>query len=462
MASIESGAADVVSADAGTSGGGPAPADRRRTHRPRLNERRAVALAFLAPAAVMLLVLICYPILRTFWLSLHNADGNRFVGLGNYEQMFTGADTRRAIVNNVVWVVVAPTTVTVVGLIFAVLTGRLRRATALRTILVMPMAISFLAAGVTFRLVYDSDPHRGALNAAIVTVHDLFWPPSRYHGAIPNSAIPHSANLVAVDGGVQTTVPVDSQYAVMFPLVGLAPDRIPSDAEHAVKPTGVNDLRGVVWLDLVPGGGGTPGVIDPKERGLPGMSVEAVRGGKVVATATTDSAGRFVMPGVTGTGYVVRLASSNFTEPFQGFAWLGPDLITPAVIGAYIWIWGGFAMVLISAGIAALPRDALEAARVDGASEWQVFRLVTVPLVRPVLVVVLVTLVLNVMKIFDLLYVLPPDSSQADAGVVALEMYQVSFGGGLDYGLGSALAVLLFIVVLPAMLFRIRRHRGAR
>jgi alpha-glucoside transport system permease protein len=462
MASIDRDAADgaapvVIRDEPGVSGGGSAPAAGRRARRRRLDEGRAVALAFLAPAAVMLVVLVCYPILKTFWLSLHSADGSRFVGLGNYGQMFTGADTRRAIVNNVVWVVVAPTTVTVVGLIFAVLTGHLRRATALRTILVMPMAISFLAAGVTFRLVYDSDPNRGALNAAIVAVHDLFLPPSRYHGAIPRG----STNLVAIDGGFQTTVPVDSRVAVMLPLVGLTPDRIPSGAEHAAVPAGVTGLHGVVWLDFVPGDGGTPGVIDPTEMGLPGMSVQAVRGGKVVATATTDSTGGFVMPGLTG-GYVVRLAPSNFTEPFRGFAWLGPDLITPAVIGAYIWIWGGFAMVLISAGIAALPRDALEAARVDGASEWQVFRLVTVPLVRPVLMVVLVTLVLNVLKIFDLLYVLPPDSSQADASVVALEMYQVSFGGGLDYGLGSALAVLLFIVVLPAMLFRIRRLRRER
>jgi alpha-glucoside transport system permease protein len=116
-------------------------------------------------------------------------------------------------------------------------------------------------------------------------------------------------------------------------------------------------------------------------------------------------------------------------------------------------------MVLLSAGLAALPRDALEAARVDGATEWQVLWRVTLPLLRPVLIVVLVTLTINVLKIFDLVYVLPPESSQDDANVMALEMYRVSFGGGLDYGLGSALAVLLFVLVLPAMLFNIRRLR---
>jgi alpha-glucoside transport system permease protein len=184
-----------------------------------------------------------------------------------------------------------------------------------------------------------------------------------------------------------------------------------------------------------------------------------MRDGKVIATATTDSVGSFAFPGLVGDGYTVRLAGSNFTEPFRGLTWLGPDLVTPAIIGAYIWIWAGFAMLLISAGLAALPRETLEAARVDGATEWQVFRRVTVPLVRPVLVVVLVTLTINVLKIFDLIYVLPPESSQNEANVIALEMYRVSFGGGLDYGLGSALAVLLFLLVLPATLFNIRRLR---
>jgi ABC-type sugar transport system permease subunit len=119
-------------------------------------------------------------------------------------------------------------------------------------------------------------------------------------------------------------------------------------------------------------------------------------------------------------------------------------------------------MVLIAAGLAALPRESLEAARIDGATEWQVFRRVTVPLVRPVLAVVLVTLTINVLKIFDLVYVLPPESSQDDANVIALEMYRVSFGGGLDYGRGSALGVLLFVLVLPAMLYNIRRLRRNR
>lgn len=140
-------------------------------------------------------------------------------------------------------------------------------------------------------------------------------------------------------------------------------------------------------------------------------------------------------------------------------AWLGPTLVTPAVIGAYVWMWAGFAMVLIGAGLAAVPRELLEAARVDGANEWQVFRRITVPLLAPVLAVVLVTLVINVMKIFDLVFVIAPGSVQDDANVLALQLYRTSFGTDADQGVGSAIAVVLLVLVVPVMLINIRRMR---
>lgn len=417
-------------------------------------ERLLVAMLFLAPAAIVVGVLVGYPMVVTLWLSLHDANGS-FVGAANYARMFSIDETRHAITNNIIWVVVAPTLVTALGLLLAVLTERIRWSTALRTILFMPMAISFLAVGVSFRLVYDENPQRGALNAALVAVHDAFKPPSKYYGAAPRDG----TGLVASDGGYETAAPVPVGEPVAMPLVGLPRNRVPSDAQWAGPLAAGTELRGVVWLDFTRGGDGAAGSIDAGEVGLPGVRVEAVRDGQVVATAVTDGQGRFSFPDLTEGDYTVRLAATNFTEPFRGLTWLGPELVTPAVIGVYIWVWAGFAMLLISAGLAGLPRDVIEAARVDGASDWQVLRRVTVPLMRPILIVVLVTLSINVLKIFDLLYVLPPDSSQDEANVLAVEMYRVSFGGGLDYGLGSALAVLLFLLILPAMLFTIRYRR---
>ncbi len=125
-------------------------------------------------------------------------------------------------------------------------------------------------------------------------------------------------------------------------------------------------------------------------------------------------------------------------------------------------MWAGFAMVLIAAGLASVPRELMEAARVDGANEWQVFRRVTVPLLAPVLAVVMVTLMINVLKIFDLVYIIAPGNSLDDANVLALQLYQSSFGTDVNQGIGSAIAVFLLLLVLPVMLINIRRMRRER
>ncbi|GIH20783.1 ABC transporter permease [Rugosimonospora africana] len=419
-------------------------------------ERRTVAAVFLAPALMILALLVAWPIARTVWLSLHDSAGQHWVGLRNYITIFSAADTRRALLNNAVWVAVAPTLVTVFGLIFAVLSQRVRLATVFRTILVMPMAVSLVSTGIAWRLVYDESPDRGVLNAAISVVHDVFRPASPYPGARPRDATVLSA---AGHGGYASTHTFAVGTQVMLPLVGVARDTVPGGAVQAAAPGTTNGaLSGVVWLDFTPGGGRV-GAIDRGEQGLPGIRVQAVRDGRVVASATTDHAGRFTFTGLHGSGFTLALPASDFAAPFGGVSWLGPSLITPAIIVAYLWIWAGFAMLIISAGLGALPRETLEAARVDGASEWQVLRRVTIPLVRPVLIVVMVTLIINVLKIFDLVYVIAPDSSQDAATVVAVQMYKVSFGGSLDKGLGSALGVLLFVLVIPAIAFNVRRLR---
>ena len=129
------------------------------------------------------------------------------------------------------------------------------------------------------------------------------------------------------------------------------------------------------------------------------------------------------------------------------------------MIITYIWIWAGFSMVVIAAGLAAIPRDVLEAARTDGASEWQVFRRVTVPLLAPVLTVVFITMLINVLKVFDIVLSVAPGSVQDDATVIALEMWRESFTAASNYGFGSAIAVFLFLLVIPILLLNIRRFK---
>ncbi|MBN0044040.1 ABC transporter permease subunit [Streptomyces actuosus] len=440
----------------------PAAAGPLRVRRARRRGRIA-ALLFVFPALLLLGALVVYPVLFSVGRSFFDASGTRFVGGENYAEMFRDPATLKAIRNTTIWVVVAPALLTGLGLILAVLVEKVRWATAFKLLLFMPMAVSFLAAGIIFRLAYDQDPDKGVLNAAVVSVHDAFTGTSTY----PTARARDGQGLTeGADGSYRTTAAVRPGQVVTLGLVGVLPGDLPRDAEPAraaaARAAASDEVRGVVYLDFTPGGGGKPGTVDAGESGLPEMRVEAVRDGRAVASATTAADGSFRFTGLGDGSYTVRLPASNFAQPYQGVSWLGPTLVTPAIIGAYLWIWTGFAMVLIGAGLAALPRDALEAARMDGANEWQIFRRITVPLLAPVLTVVFVTLVINVMKVFDLVYIIAPGPVQQDATVLATQMWLVSFGGGNNQGLGSALGVLLLLLVIPAMVFNVRRFRRSQ
>ncbi|MEV7427836.1 sugar ABC transporter permease [Streptomyces sp. NPDC091212] len=437
-------------------GGAAAAPPAPRTRKSVTGTRKIVAVGFLLPALVLLGALVVYPIGFSVYRSFFDKSGSNFAGLDNYVELFTDDTILTAVKNNAIWVVVAPTVATALGLIFAVLTERVRWGTAFKLIVFMPMAISMLAAGIIFRLVYEQDPGRGIANAVVVGVHDTFSDSAGYPKAHPLPVHP----LKAGGGGTFVTKePVRAGTEVLLPLVGVPPAKMPSDARPAQPAkTGDGTVTGTAWLDFTPGGGGKPNVIDPEELGLKGLTVEAVKDGKVVATTTAGADGTFSLPAAAD-GAQLRLPESNFKEPYNGVEWLGPSLVTPAIIGSYLWMWAGFAMVLIAAGLASVPRELMEAARVDGATEWQVFRRITVPLLAPVLAVVMVTLMINVLKIFDLVLIIPPGSSQADANVLALQLYRSSFGTDADLGVGSAIAVLLLLLVLPVMLFNIRRMR---
>jgi alpha-glucoside transport system permease protein len=415
-----------------------------------------IALVFLLPALVLLGALVVYPIFFSVVRSLFDQAGSTYVGIRNYKTMFASEATQTAIKNTLIWVVFAPSIVTALGLIFAVLSERISWSTAFKVVIFMPMAVSFLSAGVTWRLIYEEDPHLGLANAAVQGVTNVFRSPGQYPDARPSE----EQLLKPESGGFITTQTFSPGATAELGLIAIPPDLLPADAQVAAAPAPApGAVAGTVWVDFTTGGGGEPGVVDPTEKGLPDVQVQAVQGDAVVGSASTGPNGQFVMPDLGEGAYQLRLPESNFRAPFNGFAWLGPTLVTPSIIVAYVWIWAGFAMVVIAAGLAAIPRDVIEASRVEGANEWQVFRRVTVPLLAPVLGVVLVTLIINVLKIFDLVLVIAPGSAQRTANVIALQMWKTAFGVR-DFGVGSALAVFLFLLVIPAMAFNIRRFRA--
>jgi alpha-glucoside transport system permease protein len=338
-----------------------------------------------------------------------------------------------------------------------VLTERVRWTVAFKTVVFLPMAISAFATGVTWRIMDQQDPSLGAINALGKTIHGVFSPAGVLSSASPSTP---SLQQSTSGGAMVLKTPLHPGGVALLGLTAIPPDQVPSGAKQAVTPSPKpGDIVGTVWRDFKPGGG-KPGVVEKGELGLPGVSIELhSSSGKVVQTAKTAADGSFAFSNVPAGTYQAGVGASTFAKPFGGYSWLGDRLITPSLLIAYIWIWAGFAMVVIAAGLSSMPRDVLEAARTDGANEWQVFRRVTVPLLAPVLTVVFITMIINVLKVFDIVFALAPESEYRNANVLAFAMWQTAFSGGGNFGVGSAIAVFIFLLVLPVLLLNVRRFR---
>jgi alpha-glucoside transport system permease protein len=415
----------------------------------------AVAAAFIAPAFVLLGVWIVYPAVYTIIRSFYGQSGSDFVGIDNYKALFTTSAITTAIKNNAIWVAVLPATITAIGLVFAVLLEKVSWSLAFKTAVFMPMAISLFAAGVIWRIMDRQEPGIGAVNAVIASVHDAFVPAGPLSDALPSG----NDETGTPATGIVLKKPLKPGSVALLGLTGIPPGQVPSGARQAVQPKPADhSITGVVWRDFKPGGG-VPGKVETGEVGLPNVTV-VLRdsAGKKVGSAKTATDGSFAFKDLQQGSYTAGVGADTFRKPFGGVSWLGSKLITPSIMIAYVWVWAGFAMVVIAAGLAAIPRDTLEAARTDGASEWQVFRRVTVPLLAPVLSVVFITMIIYVLKVFDIVLSVAPESSQADANVIALAMWRIAFPQD-DFGLGSAIAVFLFILVIPVLLLNIRRFR---
>jgi alpha-glucoside transport system permease protein len=161
-------------------------------------------------------------------------------------------------------------------------------------------------------------------------------------------------------------------------------------------------------------------------------------------------------PGVRQIGLLNQLLVLMGLEPQQFL--LNAPSNTFYLIVVMIWIQAGFAMTVLSAAIKAIPDDIIEAARLDGVSGLQMFRYVTVPSIRPALVVVLTTVAIVTLKVFDVVRTMT--GGQFATSVVANEFYVQAFRQ-FNFGLGAALAVLLFILVIPIVAYNVRQLRLA-
>jgi alpha-glucoside transport system permease protein len=156
---------------------------------------------------------------------------------------------------------------------------------------------------------------------------------------------------------------------------------------------------------------------------------------------------------------VSQIGLLNAVLAFFGGQPVGWLIVRPwnnlCIIIVGVWMWTGFCMVVFSAAYKNIPRELMESARIDGASEWQIFWSVTLPLMRPTIAVVTTTVIVFVLKIFDLVYVMT--NGNFDTEVIANRMYKMFQYP--DFGKASTLAVILLMLITPMMVINIRRFR---
>lgn len=274
---------------------------------------------WLLPAFFLLGFYLVYPSINTIYLSFLDARSEVSVGLQNYIYAFTNNEMLTAFRNNLMWLVFFTAGTVLFGLMIALMADRVAYESAVKGLIFLPMAISYVAAGVIWKLMYEFEP----------------------------AGRPQTGTLNAI-------------------LTALIPDFEPQ-----------------AWL---------------------------------VNTTTNN----------------------------------------PALIAIGIWMWTGFAMVILSAGLKSIPEELIEAARVDGANEFQILRNITIPLLRPTIAVVTTTMVINVLKIFDIVYVLT--SGNFGTEVIANRMFEEMFIIR-NFGRSSAIAVILFAATVPVMIYNVRRFR---
>lgn len=136
-------------------------------------------------------------------------------------------------------------------------------------------------------------------------------------------------------------------------------------------------------------------------------------------------------------------------------AWLSQaEINTYMLIIVGVWIWTGFCMTILSAALKSVPDEILEAARVDGASEWTIFRKIMVPIIMPTILVVITTMIINVLKLFDIVYVMT--GGNFGTNVIANRMYTEMYKN-FNIGRGTAVAVILVVAIIPFIYYNIRR-----
>ena len=352
---------------------------------------------FLFPAMFALGLYLAYPVFATLWYSLTDRDkGGAFVGLANYRQMFAEPKFWEAMQNNILWLIVVPAASTAFGLLAAQLTDRIKWGSIAKSLIFMPMAISFVGASVIFKLIYDTRPvdqnQIGVLNAV--------W--------------------LQFDGG-----------AGSFLMLRIVPICILICFAALVA--------FVAWMFVRP-------MIKPEGRPVSGWTIplRAVvgLGGAYLIFLSLKS-----ILGLSTASFPYGVPQTWLTIPFWNSFFLMVVLI---------WIQTGFAMVILSAALRGIPEETIEAAIVDGANPFQVFFKIKMPQIASTIVVVWTTITLVVLKGFDIVFAMT--NGQWETQVLANYMYDKLFRAN-DWGVGSASAMIIMLLVSPILIWNVYNAR---
>lgn len=352
---------------------------------------------FLFPALFALLLYLGYPVIETLRLSLTDrSQGGAFVGLDNYRQMFSEGKFREAVTNNMLWLIVVPAASTAFGLLVAQLTDRISWGNVAKSLIFMPMAISFVGASVIFKLIYDTRP----ADVGQIGVLNAVW--MQFEGGVGSILFLKVLPVVIVAG-----------FALIVAYVG--------------------------WLMI------RPLVIAGERSGGPFIAVVRIALALFAAWMVVLSL-RSVL-GVATADLPYGQPQTWLTLPFYNNFFLMVVLV---------WIQTGFAMVVLSAALRGIPEETIEAAIVDGANPFQIFFKIKVPQILPTIVVVWTTITLTVLKVFDIVFAMT--NGQWETQVLANYMYDKLFRAN-DWGVGSAAAIIIMLLVTPILVWNVYNAR---
>jgi alpha-glucoside transport system permease protein len=222
----------------------------------------------------------------------------------------------------------------------------------------------------------------------------------------------------------------------------------------------------VLWVAIVPAftvvfGLGVAVLADRlKERGEK-LSKSIIFLPMAISLVAASTAWRFIYdyqpPGEPQIGLQNALVTGLGFEPVQWLQLETARINSLLLMVILIWAQVGFAMVLLSAAVKGVPSDTLEAARIDGANERQAFFRVVVPQIWPTVVTVFITVLIGVLKAFDIVYVMTGGNFNTD--VVAVRFYTELFTNGQN-GRAAAIVVMLVLVMIPIMIYQVRQFRA--